>query len=153
MWYCYLLKNSCKKDINRTYNGMTNNLKRRIRQHNQEIKGGAKYTHNFGNKCWEIYAFVGGFPNKINTLQCEWRIKHPDNKRRRPNKYNSPCGRIKGLHEVLQLNKWTNNSIENNKEMNLTLWIHIDYIELINYLPDNINIITFDNINQVLEEL
>lgn len=42
--YCiYLLKHSIH---NKTYLGITNNLKRRIRQHNCEIKGGAKYTSN-----------------------------------------------------------------------------------------------------------
>ena len=40
-YYVYLLINNVH---NRTYLGITNNLKRRIRQHNCEIKGGAKYT-------------------------------------------------------------------------------------------------------------
>jgi predicted GIY-YIG superfamily endonuclease len=153
MWFCYILKNSCKKDKNRTYNGMSNNLKRRLRQHNQEIKGGAKYTHRYASKCWEMYVFVGGFPNKINTLQAEWRIKHPDNKRRRPNKYNTPEGRINGLCEVLLLDKWTNNSIENNKDIDLTLWVHTDYIDLIKDLPENIKIISFTDINEILEKI
>lgn len=40
--YCvYLLTHETK---NRTYVGITNNLKRRIRQHNGEIKGGARST-------------------------------------------------------------------------------------------------------------
>ena len=38
----YLLKNTSNKY---TYLGITNNSERRIRQHNNIIKGGAKYTH------------------------------------------------------------------------------------------------------------
>ena len=38
-YICYILK--CG---NYTYNGCTNNFKRRIRQHNGEIVGGAKCT-------------------------------------------------------------------------------------------------------------
>ena len=38
----YLLKNTENKY---TYLGITNNSERRIRQHNNIIKGGAKYTH------------------------------------------------------------------------------------------------------------
>ena len=37
----YLLK---KDNLNRTYIGITNNLKRRLRQHNGKIKGGARST-------------------------------------------------------------------------------------------------------------
>ena len=40
-WNLYLLENEIN---NRTYLGVTNNTKRRIRQHNGEIKGGAKAT-------------------------------------------------------------------------------------------------------------
>ena len=39
-WVVYLLK--CRD--NTLYCGVTNNLSRRLRQHNGEIKGGAKYT-------------------------------------------------------------------------------------------------------------
>ena len=38
-WHVYLIFNE-----NYTYIGATNNLKQRIRKHNGEIKGGAKYT-------------------------------------------------------------------------------------------------------------
>ena len=52
----YLLKNT---NNNRTYLGITNNLERRLRQHNNEIKGGAKYTHNFkGNGMWYYYRYI-----------------------------------------------------------------------------------------------
>lgn len=138
-YYCYLLKNNTEEHKNLTYNGFTVNLDRRIRQHNQIIKGGALYTKKYGNKTWEIYAYITGFPNKINALQCEWRIKHPDNKKKRGNKYNSPEGRIKGLVEVLNLNKWTNSSTIENSTMKLDVYVEAQYINLFK-VPENINV-------------
>ena len=47
----YLLVNT---DNNRTYVGITNNSTRRLRQHNSEIKGGARYTTSQkGNGEWK----------------------------------------------------------------------------------------------------
>lgn len=151
-WYCYILKNSHEPHKNRTYNGFTNNPKNRIRQHNGEITGGARYTKKFGNSSWEMYALVGGFPDSKNALQCEWRIKHPDNKRKRSGKYNNPKGRIRGLNEVLKLNRWTGNSTIDNNTMNLKVWILEDYADLLTDLPDYVevnivDIIDFDLIN------
>ena len=40
-WFVYLLENSFN---NKTYLGITNNMDRRIKQHNGILKGGAKYT-------------------------------------------------------------------------------------------------------------
>jgi len=54
MSYCiYLLVNT---HSNRTYLGITNNSEKRIRQHNCEIKGGAKYTRAFkGDGEWQYH--------------------------------------------------------------------------------------------------
>ena len=134
---CYILAN---KENNRTYNGYTNNLKRRLRQHNQEIKGGAKYTKLSGNKTWFIIAYVTGFPDMRNALQCEWRIKHPDNKRRRGSKYLGAEGRIKGLNEVLKLNKWTENSTVDNT-FDMTVYVLEEYVHLLTDLQENIKIV------------
>ena len=52
----YLLKHETK---NRTYVGYTNNLKRRLRQHNGEIKGGARSTTallKYGK--WSVYTTI-----------------------------------------------------------------------------------------------
>lgn len=148
-WYCYILRNNYEDHKNRTYNGMTNNYKKRIRQHNQEIVGGAKYTHSFGNKSWNYMALVSGLPNKINALQMEWRIKHPDNKRKRSAKYSNPNGRIIGLFEVLILEKWTSKSTILNNTMNLTVYVHSDFKDIVDKfkdtVPTNINIIMFDS--------
>ena len=146
-YYCYILQNSYPNHKKRTYNGFTVNPKRRIRQHNQEIKGGARYTKKFGNKSWEIYVLVTGFPNNVNALQCEWRIKHPDNRRKRPIKYNSPEGRIKGLCEVLQLDRWTSQSDVNNTDSQFTVWIKRGFDHLLCDLPDNIKVNVVDKID------
>jgi predicted GIY-YIG superfamily endonuclease len=123
MFYCYILENDSNE---RTYNGFTTNPKRRIRQHNQIIKGGAKYTKLGTN--WKYICLISGYPNKIEALKHEWKIKHPDNKKIRPVKYRTGKGRIIGLNEVLKnnpleyklnikiLNKYSN-IIENNNDL------------------------------------
>ena len=145
--YCYILRNKNESSINRTYNGYTVNPKRRIRQHNQEIKGGAKYTREWGNKSWEMYVLIKGFPDNHNATQCEWKIKHPARKRIRPSHYNCPAGRIIGLNEVLKLDKWTNNSTILTKDISLKIWIVKEYAHLLVNLPDNIEVIVVDFID------
>jgi len=146
-WYCYILKNNSDKDINRTYNGYTNKPANRIRQHNGELVGGAKYTSQFGANSWEMYFLMRGFPDSQNALQCEWRIKHPDNKRKRPNKYNSVAGRIIGVNEVLKLNRWTANSKIDNTTVKFEIWILKEYSHLLTNIPSNYIINIVDKID------
>jgi len=64
---------------NRTYLGITNHKERRIRQHNGEIKGGAKYTTAFkGDGEWNYYMYVSNL-TKSESLSIERTAK---NKRR-----------------------------------------------------------------------
>jgi predicted GIY-YIG superfamily endonuclease len=139
--YCYILKNHHEPDINRTYNGYTVNPKRRLRQHNQEIKGGADYTKTWGAKTWDICVLIKGFPDQHNATQCEWKIKHPARKRIRPAKYNNPMGRIMGLNEILQLDRWTGSSTIDNKDLFLKIWILEEYTHLLSDVPDNFEVI------------
>jgi predicted GIY-YIG superfamily endonuclease len=141
-YYCYILRNSHEPDKNRTYNGYTVNPSKRIRQHNQEIKGGAIYTKSWGNKLWEIYVLITGFPDHHNALQCEWKIKHPAKVRTRPQKYNSPSGRIQGLNEILQHDKWTSKSEIKIKDLKLKIWIVNEYYHLLTNIPSNIEVIS-----------
>src|SRR6056300_1568208 len=114
MWSCYILRNTQPKYPRSTYNGATNNLPRRLRQHNGEITGGAKVTTQKGGG-WEYCAILSGFPDKINCLSCEWRIKCPSGRPgKRESKYNSPSGRIKSLNEILSLEYWTKQCTVNN---------------------------------------
>jgi predicted GIY-YIG superfamily endonuclease len=68
----YILKHST---TSKTYVGITNNKKRRLRQHNCEIKGGAKYTTiNKEMGEWYYYGFICNL-DKRTALSLEKRIK------------------------------------------------------------------------------
>jgi putative endonuclease len=71
-YFFYLLINT---NNNRTYIGMTNNLIRRLRQHNGDLVGGAKYTHNFkGDGMWDCYGTINNL-NKHLALSIEKKIQ------------------------------------------------------------------------------
>lgn len=146
-WYCYIINSNNPNYKNKSYNGSTNNLVKRLRQHNGEISGGAFRT-KIGQP-WKYYCVLKGLPNHINTLSCEWKIRHPDNKRKKDKKYLGVCGRIIGLNEILKLEKWTNQCNILNKDMNLELFILKKYSCFIdiNEIPSNIKINIVDNID------
>ena len=57
--YCYLLRSCDPKHPDRTYIGCTGDYRNRIREHNDEKKGGAKETERY--RPWEYVAVVRGF--------------------------------------------------------------------------------------------
>lgn len=72
-WFNYIVFDKVK-----TYVGVTVNLKRRIRQYNSLIKGGAKYTKG-GD--WSYYVVIYNIDNdKCKCLSEEWHIKWMSNK-------------------------------------------------------------------------
>jgi len=85
-YFVYIIKGI--NDYNKTkfYIGFTNNLYRRIKQHNREIKGGAKATYGYK---WEYCVIITNFKNNIEGLQIEWRVKHSTKKTGIINKINS----------------------------------------------------------------
>jgi len=107
-YYCYILYSLNPFYSNITYNGSTNDLERRLRQHNGEISGGAKATSGKGP--WSYLAIIEGFENHIEALCCEWRIKHPTGKKIRPKKYCGVKGRIESLNLIMNLDNWTKKS-------------------------------------------
>lgn len=60
--------------VTRTYVGATQDLERRLRQHNGELKGGAKYTKS--QRPWRVVLVVCGFRNFSEALMFEWAWKH-----------------------------------------------------------------------------
>lgn len=136
-WYCYILHSTINYNI--TYNGSTNNIVRRLRQHNGELVGGANATMK--NRPHKIYCLVTGLPNHKEALRCEWKIKHPTGSRKRPNIYCGVDGRIKGLNLLLQNDKTTSKSEMLIKDMDLTIWIVLDKAHLLTNVPTNIKVI------------
>jgi len=80
--FCYILYNQYN---NKTYVGFTNNPPRRIRQHNGELTGGARYTTmqlkaSPAPSPWKFVLLVTSpLPtfDKKKALSLEWHIKHP----------------------------------------------------------------------------
>ena len=81
-YVCYVLGNR-----NRTYCGTTNDMVRRLKQHNGERSGGARYTTAYNKHGrWTILILVKGFASRRDCLQFERRMKRT-NGVRTPNSY------------------------------------------------------------------
>lgn len=74
-YLCYVI---ASHDFRCTYVGMTNNLLRRLRQHDRIIKGGAKATCGFA-PCRLLFVVRGFGTDKRATLRAEWRLKEHRN--------------------------------------------------------------------------
>lgn len=95
-WFFYLIKNN-----NSTYAGVSPTPDKRLRQHNGEIKGGAKYTTSKGPG-WEHICLIGGFQDKIQSMQFEWAVKHVP-----PRGAGGVENRIKKMLIVCNKERWT----------------------------------------------
>ena len=135
---CYLIFND-----NYSYVGITNNLTRRLRQHNKEIKGGAKYTSmikdTIKHSKWNYACYIEGFKNKIDALKFEWALKHV-----KPKYKSGIINRINKLIILLNKPKWTTKSpLSIDYKLNI-VWCEIFLIPEIINLP---NYISYDFIN------
>ena len=72
--FVYLLQSANRRY---TYVGATKNVHRRLRQHNGEIKGGAKMTTRqaMRGNTWSRILYVSNFPTWQSALQFEWKWK------------------------------------------------------------------------------
>tara|TARA_B100000795_G_scaffold259599_1_gene234712 strand:- start:134 stop:532 length:399 start_codon:yes stop_codon:yes gene_type:complete len=112
-WACYIIENR-----GYTYVGVSNNVERRLRAHNGEISGGAKYTTSKG-KGWKHVCIIRGFPTKIESLQFEWALKHVP-----PRNKGGIKNRIKKLNFLLHKPKWTSKA-----PLSETMPLTIEWIE------------------------
>jgi predicted GIY-YIG superfamily endonuclease len=76
-YYVYIIK-GVKNNKTKFYIGCTNDLTRRLKQHNRILKGGAKATS--GDYTWNYMGLLSNIPNNISALQIEYRIKHSTKK-------------------------------------------------------------------------
>ena len=98
-WSFYIIHNrGC------TYAGVSPDPIRRLRKHNGEICGGAKYTQSKGPG-WTHVCLVHGFQTKIQALQFEWAVKHVP-----PRDSGGLISRLKKLFVVFNKSQWTSKS-------------------------------------------
>ena len=126
-YYCYILRSLNINHLNKTYNGSTNNIKRRLKQHNGIISGGAKSTKGKGE--WIPYVIIEGFETHNESLSCEWKIKHPTNKKKRPGQYNGIKGRVKSLNLLYPIQF---KIVLNIKIVSLNSWWSFDILQIFN---------------------
>tara|TARA_B110000211_G_scaffold221781_1_gene269794 strand:- start:3645 stop:4148 length:504 start_codon:yes stop_codon:yes gene_type:complete len=146
--FCYILRSTSDTYGKYTYNGYTNNLGRRIRQHNNELAGGAKSTKHRGP--WVYICIIGGFEDKIEALQAEWKIRTVQG-RRRPSKYNNPVGRIQGLANILRNKIFTSNSKRDICDIPLTIIIDENFVEYLIDIPPHIQIVSVPSESDILD--
>ena len=99
---CYVIESANKRC---TYVGITNNLQRRLRQHNGDLAGGAKYTSRDGLRPWSLVMTISGFQSHKEALQFEWAYHHTKGPRGLP-------GRLFKLRKLLNKKQWTKSSPE-----------------------------------------
>ena len=98
-WVFYIIANR-----GATYAGVSPDPERRLRKHNGELSGGAKYTRSKGPG-WKHVCLVSGFQTKIQALQFEWAVKHEA-----PRNVGGIDARIRKMRKVLCKEKWTSKS-------------------------------------------
>lgn len=122
-WSCYIIENK-----GYTYVGVSNNVKKRLRAHNGEIKGGAKYTTSKGNG-WKHICVIHGFPTKIESMQFEWALKHVP-----PRNAGGIKNRIKKLQILLHKENWTSKS-----PLSETMPLSIEWVDQ-SYRPESFSL-------------
>ena len=116
-----------------TYAGVSPDPIKRLRKHNGEISGGAKYTLSKG-KGWQHLCLVHGFQSKIQSMQFEWAVKHVP-----PRNVGGLQSRIKKLYSVFNKPHWTSKSPEASSVPLQIEWIKKDIDFLFNSVIENID--------------
>ena len=98
-WKAYLICND-----GATYVGVSPDPVRRLRQHNGEICGGAKYTTGRGPG-WKHACIVSGFRAGREAMQFEWAWKHVP-----PRGAGGLRNRLSKLGALLEKERWTSNA-------------------------------------------
>ena len=86
----------------RNYIGATTCIERRLRQHNGELKGGARRT--CGRGPWTIHCHIQGFRTWKEALQFEWAFKYYSRGSKTLQQ------RAIALENLMQRERWTSNS-------------------------------------------
>ena len=123
-WILYIISNR-----QFTYVGVSPNPTRRLRQHNGEICGGAKYTTSKGAG-WKHICTVEGFRTKIEALQFEWAVKHIP-----PRDAGGIKNRIRKLFILCGKERWTSKAPPSNEVPLVINWC-VDTQTRLSLLPE-----------------
>ena len=77
IWYVYVLQSTVLREGGKpgfTYVGATNDPVRRLKQHNGELPGGARYTSKY--RPWVPRALFGPYKGRRDALRAEYALKH-----------------------------------------------------------------------------
>lgn len=66
-WYVYVLVNGSTH-----YVGCASNVERRLKQHNGQARGGAKFTRG---RTWSLGTVYGPYPSRSSAQKAESRVK------------------------------------------------------------------------------
>lgn len=139
-WYVYILQSLHPNHKNLTYIGKTNDLNRRLRQHNGDISDGKNWTGTRKGQPWKIVGYITGFNNETEALQLEWRLHHPFNRNDKKNmKIKGLVGmkkRIRDMKHVLQLDQWTRSSPKISDLQLYVFWLDVEYKLDINHIKE-----------------
>jgi predicted GIY-YIG superfamily endonuclease len=130
-WKCYLIENR-----GATYVGVSPDPTRRLRQHNGEISGGAKYTASKGDG-WTHVCIVEGFRTKTEALQFEWAVKHVA-----PRNAGGLSNRIKKLYVVCARERWTSKAPPAHETTLVIHWhrdVSVEHELLPPYVTEHVN--------------
>lgn len=116
-WKVYIIYNK-----NYSYVGATNNITKRLKKHNQELPGGAKYTKMVG-KGWQYICYISGFLCKTDALKFEWALKHIT-----PRKLRGIYGRMYKLEKLLEKEYWTQKAPSSINYKLKIMWCAPEYI-------------------------
>ena len=70
-WFVYVIRSLSDGVF---YVGCTNDVHRRLKQHNGLITGGGKYTAK--HRPWKPAALYGPYDNRSDAMKAEWALKH-----------------------------------------------------------------------------
>jgi predicted GIY-YIG superfamily endonuclease len=138
-WSFYIIYNN-----GFTYAGVSPDPVKRLKKHNGEISGGAKYTLSKGSG-WKHVCIITGFQTKIQSMQFEWAVKHVP-----PRNLGGLINRIQKLYTVLNKKYWTSKS-PNSETVPLEIFwkFHVEckdrtlpyYVKDLEYQKENVELV------------
>lgn len=130
----YVLYLVASTDGKCTYVGITKNLTKRLRQHNGELKGGAKYTRG---KSWRLVLTIEGLQFDTHVRQLEWRLHHPLNFHH--NQREALKRRVLQLNDAMNMERWTSTCANTSEMKGICLKWHSpsDAVNLVHLIPEN----------------